>query len=146
MLSPTTRSNYARRHRLHALGLALASIVWHLWLSAYLSSVANGLAGDSASASDDGFAGRDGDDARDWEGAERRRIEGVRALLGIARVSSLVACTLHTRVLNHLARSFGPGARSGSRSEVSLASSPYVRSSLALVPDYGKETDPSIAH
>ncbi|KAG0661163.1 hypothetical protein C6P46_004117 [Rhodotorula mucilaginosa] len=86
MLSPTTRSNYARRHRLHALGLALASIVWHLWLSAYLSSVATGLAGDSASsASDDGFAGRDGDDARDWEGAERRRIEGVRALLGIAR-------------------------------------------------------------
>lgn len=95
MLSPTTRSNYARRHRLHALGLALASVVWHLWLSAYLSSVATGLAGDSASsASDDGFAGRDGDDARDWEGAERRRIEGVRALLGIARVSSLVACTL----------------------------------------------------
>ncbi|KWU42605.1 hypothetical protein RHOSPDRAFT_35863 [Rhodotorula sp. JG-1b] len=88
MLSPTTRSNYARRHRLHALGLALASIVWHLWLSAYLSSVANGLAGDSASASDDGFAGRDGDDARDWEGAERRRIEGVRALLGIARLWS----------------------------------------------------------
>ncbi|GAA5991304.1 hypothetical protein JCM10908_003246 [Rhodotorula pacifica] len=83
--SPTTtsrNSNYARRHRLHAIGLALASIIWHVWLSAYLSSVASGLGGDGNG--DDGFAGRDGDDARDWEGAERRRIEGVRALLGIA--------------------------------------------------------------
>ncbi|GAA5876964.1 hypothetical protein JCM3774_000552 [Rhodotorula dairenensis] len=87
MLSPTTRSNYARRHRVHALGLALAAVVWHVWLSVYLSGVARGLAGDAAAA-DDVFAGRDGDDARDWEGAERRRIEGVRALLGIARLWS----------------------------------------------------------
>lgn len=94
-----------RRHRFHALGLALASILWHLWLSAYLSSVATGLAGDSASSSDDGFAGRDGDDARDWEGAERRRIEGVRALLGIARVSPHL---LHST--QPVLKCFGPAA------------------------------------
>lgn len=81
-------SSSARRHRARVLGLAVLTALFHLYSSGWLSAAAHGLdqAGGGGQPGDDGFRGGAGDDARDWEGAERRRVEGVKALLGIARV------------------------------------------------------------
>ncbi|BGP52456.1 hypothetical protein JCM8202v2_000010 [Rhodotorula sphaerocarpa] len=80
-------SSSARRHRARVLGLAVLTALFHLYSSGWLSAAAHGLdqAGGGGQPGDDGFRGGAGDDARDWEGAERRRVEGVKALLGIAR-------------------------------------------------------------
>ncbi|GAA6002652.1 hypothetical protein JCM10207_007611 [Rhodosporidiobolus poonsookiae] len=84
MLSSPARSPAKRRT---ALLIALSSVVFHLWLAGKLTAVREGLS--SSLGNDDLGGGGAGDDARDWEGAETRRLGGVHALLGIARWWSL---------------------------------------------------------
>lgn len=72
--------------RSYVLVFALSALVFHVWLARRLGAVQAGLAstlGDDAEAP---VSGGRGDDGRDLEGAEWRRLEGVRALLGIGKV------------------------------------------------------------
>ncbi|TNY21654.1 hypothetical protein DMC30DRAFT_415826 [Rhodotorula diobovata] len=74
--------------RSYVLVFALSALVFHVWLARRLGAVQAGLAstlGDDAEAP---VSGGRGDDGRDLEGAEWRRLEGVRALLGIGKLWS----------------------------------------------------------
>ncbi|BGP36425.1 hypothetical protein JCM10450v2_000323 [Rhodotorula kratochvilovae] len=80
----------APARRLHVLLIALAALLFHVWLAGKLAGVQASLAA-TLGGDDDGSlggGGRGGDDARDLEGVEWRRLEGVRALLGIGRLWS----------------------------------------------------------
>ncbi|GAA5898200.1 hypothetical protein JCM8208_000181 [Rhodotorula glutinis] len=77
----------APARRLHVLLIALAALVFHVWLARKLGAVQTGLAstlGDDETPT----SGSSRDDGRDLEGAEWRRLEGVRALLGIGKLWS----------------------------------------------------------
>ncbi|GAA5997280.1 uncharacterized protein JCM10292_000148 [Rhodotorula paludigena] len=92
MLPRSPGSGSGQHRRRPVLLIALASFVFHLWLAAKLSGVqatlaiALGTTDDDSSLRSGGGAG--GDDARDLEGAEWRRLAGVSALLGIGRLWS----------------------------------------------------------
>ena len=75
----------APARRSHVLLIAFAALVFHVWLARKLGAVQTGLAstlGDDETPT----SGSSRDDGRDLEGAEWRRLEGVRALLGIGKV------------------------------------------------------------
>ncbi|GAA5837154.1 hypothetical protein JCM9279_005601 [Rhodotorula babjevae] len=77
----------APARRSHVLLIALAALVFHVWLARKLGAVQTGLAstlGDDETPT----SGSSRDDGRDLEGAEWRRLEGVRALLGIGKLWS----------------------------------------------------------
>ncbi|BGP28468.1 hypothetical protein JCM10296v2_000203 [Rhodotorula toruloides] len=69
--------------RLHVLLIAFAVLAFHLWLAAKLASFQESL---GTTLGDAGGGARGGGDSRDLEGAEWRRLDGVRTLLGIGRL------------------------------------------------------------
>ncbi|PRQ77092.1 hypothetical protein AAT19DRAFT_12510 [Rhodotorula toruloides] len=85
MLSPPQPAQGKRPslRRLHVLLIAFATLAFHLWLAAKLASFQDSL---GTTLGDSGGGARGGDDARDLEGAEWRRLDGVRTLLGIGRL------------------------------------------------------------
>ncbi|GAA6049568.1 hypothetical protein JCM3770_000852 [Rhodotorula araucariae] len=74
--------------RLHVILIALAALVFHVWLAGKLAGVQASLAATLGNDDDSSLGGSHGDDARDLEGVEWRRLEGVRVLLGIGRLWS----------------------------------------------------------
>ncbi|GAA6038593.1 hypothetical protein JCM8097_009437 [Rhodosporidiobolus ruineniae] len=92
-------SSPARSPRAEVLLIAVLSVAFHLWLASALSSLRTNLGGsggddrEGLAGGHDG-AGRGRDEGRDAEGLEGRRLAGVVALLGIARLWSLCSAAI----------------------------------------------------